>query len=277
MFEIGKKLLKELTKNFKEIVELLPHNGKTVDRYPTSKGWYLSPFPMEKGIPYCADNLVTTARAPFLTDSLFLKAKAKAEGRWESKEIRDISWRLDMMLSCISHALRAQESNNDNIFVECGTGRGYMAAGIFDYFNWDNNKPPFYLIDSFIPNMPDETGDQLSSNDKSFVYSDGDSEVREYFSQYENVKIITGLIPEILSLLPDKKIGFLHIDLNHAIAEKSALEYLKPKLAKGAIVLFDDYGGIGGEQQAQMHEEFSNNMNYRLWTLPTGQGLYFHL
>lgn len=265
-----------LVSNSDERIQLLSHNGESISEYPTELGWNLVPFPMEKGLPYNADNLSTISRAPFLNDPEFMKAKQIAEDRWEGKgKKRDISWRLDIMLWAISHALR--QWDKESIFVECGTGRGYMASAICSYFNWDESKPKFFLIDSFVPYVPDEAGKQKATNETSFVYSEGDREIRSYFSEIPNVEIITGFIPEILAKLPDSKIGFLHIDLNNAPAEFAALEVLKSKLKKGAIVLFDDYGGFGGDSQAEVHEEFVKSMGARILSLPTGQAMYFHI
>jgi hypothetical protein len=261
---------------FKKSIKLLEHNGEAISDYPTNLGWYLAPFPMEKGKPFCADNLATTARHSFLKDEHFISAMKAGESRWGNiKNKRDISWRLDIMLSAVSYSLKI--SNESSIFVECGTGKGYMAAAICDYFKNVNNFPNFFLIDSFMPHIPDIEGNQDSGN-VSFVYSDGDSEVRTYFEKFEQVKVMKGYIPKILENLPNEnEISFLHLDLNSAIAEKEALEYLSSRIQKGGIILFDDYGYMGSEEQALIHEKFSNKMNFRLFTFPTGQAMFINI
>lgn len=270
------KLLRELIENSENKIELFDHNGVSIEEYPTEFGWNLIPFPKEKGIPFNADNLATISRAPFLNDEKFQKSRLEAESRWNGNiKKRDISWRLDIVLWAISQSLRAW--NRESIFVECGTGAGYMASAITSYFNWDESKPDFYLVDTFLPFMPDNDGNQNNTNPTLFAYSVGDENVRKYFSKFESIKILTGFIPDILKNLPDKKISFLHIDLNSAIAENAALEFLKSKLIPGAIILFDDYGGFGGEDQALIHESFVKSMGARILSLPTGQALYFHL
>jgi hypothetical protein len=273
MFYLFNFLVKVL---FKKSITLLNHNGEDIQTYPSSQGWYMVPFPKEKGLPFCADNLATTARHKFKTDKMFNLAQNIGESRWGNEFIkkRDISWRLDIMLSVVSHALKI--SDKSSIFVECGTGKGYMAAAICEYFKNESYFPNFYLFDSFLPNVPDNNGNQNTKN-TSFVYSNGDEEVKSYFKKYDFVKIIKGFLPHTLQQLPlNTQISFLHIDLNNHTAELNSINFLKSKLMKGAIVLFDDYGGYGAESQAEVHEKFAQHMNSRLFTLPTGQAFYIH-
>ena len=52
-------------------------------------------------------------------------------------------------------------STVDGAFVECGTGRGFMASAICDYLGWTDR--PFYLYDTFEPTWPDGAGDQTGA------------------------------------------------------------------------------------------------------------------
>lgn len=274
LFKLINVLLNIFSKNIKQFT-LLNHNGIPLDDYPETN-WYLIPFPEQKGIPFNSDNLATVNRHKFLDDSKFRNALYTSEKRWKNDQldsVRDISWRLHIMLWAVSLALNDVDEDNE-IFVECGTGKGYMAAGICNYFDWSAGKPYFYLVDSFISTMPENDGSQVATGKKLFVYADGDKEVRSYFSSYDKIKILTGIIPEVLEELPENKhIKFLHIDLNSQSAEFSALEYLKFKFTKGTVILFDDYGGYGGEEQALLHEKFAIEYKKSLLVLPTGQAL----
>lgn len=247
------------------------HNGISFFDYPEKK-WNLVPFPFQKGDVFNADNLATVNRHEFLKDENFISARNAAESRWGTpKKVRDISWRLHVMLWAFGLALKKAKLN-DAIFVECGTGRGYMAAGIAEFHHLDEKSPPFYLIDTFTSHLVLSSGDSISSP-ANFAYSDGDDEVKQYFSRYSNIKIIKGLIPEALQQLPNLPIGFLHIDLNNADAENAALQYLMGRLVSGSVILFDDYGGPGGNDQAIVHDKFASSANKDLLVLPTGQAV----
>lgn len=267
-------LLRIFSNKIKKIT-LLTHNGNFIDDYPETH-WYLVPFPKQKGIPYNSDNLATVNRHKFLEDDKFLETLHISEKRWGTngiQAVRDISWRLHTTLWAVSLSLKDIDIENE-IFIECGTGKGYMAAGICHYFNWDKLKPVFFLIDSFKSTMPEVDGSQVDTGKKLFVYADGDEEVRKYFSKYSRVEVIKGMIPSILNALPDDKtIKFLHLDLNSHIAEKHALDNLVGKLKTGSVILFDDYGGMGGALQAEIHELFAVKYNKSLLCIPTGQAI----
>jgi O-methyltransferase len=253
------------------LINLKSHNGVSVFDYPESS-WNLVPFPAQKGDVFNADNLATVNRHEFLADLKFINARNAAESRWgKPKSVRDISWRLHVVLWAYGLAIKNRNAE-DAICVECGTGRGYMAAGIAEFHQINGKSPNFYLIDTFTSHLVSSSGNAVISP-ASFAYSDGDEEVNEYFSRYECITTIKGLIPEALKQLPDAPISFLHIDLNNTNAEAAALSFLKDRLITGSIIIFDDYGGPGGQDQAIMHEKFAISVNKDLLILPTGQAV----
>lgn len=253
-------------------VALLSHNGIHITTYPETK-WLLAPFPAQKLPIYNADNLATVNRAYFLETELFQSSKNAAESRWRGpsleNKVRDISWRLHVFLWAINYAIIQKSYCSNGIFVECGTGKGYMAAGALNQFGCELS--PFFLVDNFESDLV--TKDSRMESPASFAYADDFQEVEKYFSPYTNVHLIRGMIPDALVLLPKEPIIFLHIDLNDAFAEAVALKVLKSRLVKGSIILFDDYGGPGGEKQAREHQTFANSLKLPLLELPTGQAI----
>lgn len=252
---------------------LMTHNGIDIEKYP-EYNWNLVPFPNQKGTPFNNDNLSTVNKSSFLNDEHFLNALKIAESRWAKKnneKVRNISWRLHVFLWASNKSLKEYNPDNE-IFLELGTGKGYMFSA---FCNIDNNiNPKIYLVDSFESTIPNIFGNQTENGEKSFVYADGDNEVREYFKKYTNVNIITGFVPQILDKLPQNKtIRFLHLDLNNHVAEEQALVILQDRFKTGSIILFDDYGGPGGDLQSKVHENFAKKINKDLLILPTGQAL----
>lgn len=271
-YRIFSFLVRAVGKVFGQNVSLGKHNNENVILYP-DKTWSFIPFPNFKGHVYNHDNLATVNRHTFLEDERFKKARQLAESRWmdnNNKSARNVTWRLHTALWGASVALNGRIE--DAIFVECGTGRGFMAAGIASYLKFDElHRPDFYLVDIFSAVLQDASGVELRPAD--FAYTDDVAEVTEYFSKYPSVKVKQGNIPECLTEIPDRPISFLHIDLNSAVAESAALSKLKDRLCKGSFILFDDYGGVGGDKQALVHESFAVDNDRELFVLPTGQAI----
>jgi O-methyltransferase len=254
---------------FGRVINILKHNGVNILDYP-EKSWSLVPFPGQKGEVFNADNLATVNRHVFIRDPKFLAAKYAAESRWGGGNARDISWRLNIILWASGRALKI--ANDEAVFIECGTGQGYMAAAIVEYHNFRSDSPSFYLIDNYSAELITCEG-IVTPSPASFAYSDNVTEVKEYFKSYPSIKVVQGLIPGVLNQLPEKPIAFLHVDLNNAPAENAALQQLQSRLMLGAIIVFDDYGGFGGGDQAIVHETFATENGKDLLILPTGQAI----
>jgi hypothetical protein len=138
-------LIKLIGNLFKVKLDIKNHNGEDLLTYPEIQ-WVLTPFPKFKGHVYNSDNLATVNRHNFINEPRFIQAEKIARKRWTDSN-RDISWRLHTVLWAAGNALK---SNIDSsMIVECGTGRGFMAAAIINYYNFDDNSPDFYLIDTF--------------------------------------------------------------------------------------------------------------------------------
>ena len=105
------------------------------------------------------------------------------------------------------------------------------------------------------------------------VYVSGVESVRENFSEWKNVVIVQGAVPEILPEVAAEKIAYLHLDMNSSYPEVTAAEYFWPRLVDGAFVLADDYGRPGLSPTKPVLDEFARKKNVSICSLPTGQGL----
>jgi O-methyltransferase len=61
--------------------------------------------------------------------------------------------------------------------------------------------------------------------------------------------------------------------MNIAYPERKAIEYFWPKLSCGALVVLDDYGWLGYEEQHEAMDDFAKSVGVEILSLPTGQGL----
>ena len=250
--------------------------------------------PIPSGTPdtyYDQDGLRTNHNHEFILDSSFTEAynrACKAQGSMKSAA-RDIfyndprepeyhwHWRVHIGLWV---ALQASMLNGD--FVECGVNRGMLSSGIMNYLNWDSLGKNFYLIDTFngidqslLTDTEKENG-YLEKNEQllsSGFYVSGIESVKENFSEWENITIVEGSIPQILNNLDLRKVAYLHIDMNNVVPEMAALEFFWDRLVPGAFILMDDYAYNGYRNQKLGMDEVAMKKGVKIASLPTGQGL----
>lgn len=182
-------------------------------------------------------------------------------------------WRVHVALWCAAHALHL-----DGDFVECGVWRGMLSTAIMDYFKWNDRNRNFFLFDTFrgIDESQLSDGEILNGNIAHFrhVYQEDIYEsVKENFSEYRNVTIVQGSVPDTLKSVEIDKVGYLSIDMNNAAPEIAAADHFYDKLVPGAVILLDDYGFVTYEAQKHAWDNWSKKHSMPILALPTGQGL----
>ncbi|MCI0532487.1 MAG: class I SAM-dependent methyltransferase, partial [candidate division Zixibacteria bacterium] len=108
---------------------------------------------------------------------------------------------------------------------------------------------------------------------KSGAYISGVESVKMNFSEWKNVRIIPGAIPDTLKEVEAEHIAYLHLDMNNSAPEVAALEFFWDRLSPGAIVLMDDYTYHGFRSIKSGHDAFAKRKNLMIASLPTGQGI----
>ena len=246
------------------------------------------------GIPgtfYDQDNLHTNNNHEFVRDESFIAAydrACKAQGSMKSTAINIFDsdsedkehhwhWRVHIGLWAVSHA-----SKLSGDFVECGVNRGMLSSAIMKYLNWDSLGKKFYLIDTYtgidqklLTESEIEEGfldinKQLLNSE--FYVSNVDS-VKENFSEWENIVIVEGSVPQVLNDLNVEKVAFLHLDMNNAVPEMAALDFFWDNLVPGGIILMDDYAYNGYRNQKLGLDKIAIKKGVKIASLPTGQGL----
>jgi O-methyltransferase len=166
-------------------------------------------------------------------------------------------------------------------FVECGVFKGDMAWVVSKNVDFASKGKYFYLYDTF-----DGFSEKYSSqedfpdNPRFFDFVNKcykDPAIYPYvcsrFNDRQDVNVIKGVVPDILLERMPEKIAFMHIDLNSAAAEIGALEILFPRMSKGAVLVFDDYGWKQFYKQKDAEDAFMARLGYDILELPTGQGV----
>lgn len=119
-------------------------------------------------------------------------------------------------------------------FVECGVGKGFMSSAIMSALNWDTLGRTFYLLDTFSGlNERYVNAEELKAGalEKSKhlldigFYAKSSEAVTRNFSEWRNVDLIIGPVPETLDRVKAERIAYLHLDMNCAPPEVAAVSF----------------------------------------------------
>jgi O-methyltransferase len=213
---------------------------------------------------FTGDNVFTIGRnLGFLEDKVFMAAREKHA---QTDIEKAIIWR-NYVQCWAARSVLARNIAGD--FVDCGCYKGVSVGIVCDYVDFRNSGRQYYLYDLF------EHDDAMIHHAMPEHGAGLFEEVRKRFSDYQNVTVTKGFVPQILDEIAPERIAFLHIDLNNAPAEIGALDRLFDRLSPGGILLFDDYGWLAYRAQKEAEDPWLAQRGYQVLELPTGQGLVF--
>ena len=188
---------------------------------------------------------------------LFEKDMKKASVFLKDDEIRKYS---------ISRAL--ENSNSNKLFLEFGVYKGDSINTFADYLLKKNLN--IYGFDSF-EGLEEEWITDSYNPIGTFSLNRKTPKVKK------NVNLIVGKVQTTLENFLKKnsenKISFVHMDMDTYTPTKYVLDKIKPFLAKGSIILFDEFYGF---QNWEIHEykafkELFNEKEYKYIAFGTRQ------
>lgn len=236
-----------------------------------SPGIELLPDVFQGEIKYKADGVVTSNNADFLKDLRFLKAYQLAESTnpWPHFSMQ---WR-----TYIICALAEQVKKLPGDFVECGVNTGAYARALIDYIDFNSTGKTFYLFDTYEGLVADQINDkELLNGIGQYLntYTDVYEQVCDTFKPF-NTKIIRGMVPNTLLECTSSEICYLSIDMNVSAPEIAALNYFWDKIVSHGVIILDDYGFPGHEEQKNAFDKFAAEKEVPLLYIPTGQAIIF--
>lgn len=209
---------------------------------------------------YLGDNLFTWCRNNSLFEDVTFREALQSNAVNEADQ--GIAWRRYILACAACHCVQLGGD-----FVECGVYVGSGIKTVVDYLGGPEFPRTFWGYDTFDYNPV--AGHEFEGQQPGFF-----DKVRDRFKDYSQVNLVKGLLPDSFAQGMPDKIAYLHIDLNNAEGEIAVLEHLFERVTSGGIVILDDYewSGIYRPQKAAEDPWFSAR-NYRVFPLPTGQGL----
>lgn len=265
--------------------------GKSIyDRYPSLRpliGWFYESFflkPTFSGwgmstqheLPWENDPNEEVFRRTCIDVKKFEFTKNTAN--INVKNIDELMWRHWIVSYAVRYAIEFSKNKVFN-FVECGVGDGVTTFfALREIFKHKKVASKFFmhLYDSWkIMNKEQLKKSELTSVGK---YANLDIEItKKNLNDFkDNIVFHQGYIPESFMKLdsPDYII-YLHIDLNSAKATLATLKFFFPRILKGGVILFDDYGWLTYKDTKKIVHDFFSDKPGILMKLPTGQAIYY--
>ena len=255
----------------KRIYSLMPASLRTQIYYHRL---ILSGLPIIPNPTLAEDGLISQHLVEFLDDPKFVRAygQGKATGALASHP-GDIRFRAYIACWAATQALSL-----DGDFVECGVGHGLLSKTIVEYLDFSKAQKNFFLFDTYI-GIPLEQGkasekENMQRLNETHYAEPYFEKVASLFSEFPNVKLVQGILPESLEKQEIDVIAYLSIDMNNAQAELGTVEILWDRIIEGGVILLDDYA-YGPEfiEQKRSWDAFALSKKISILTLPTGQGL----
>lgn len=217
------------------------------------------------------DGMASAHNLSFRTEPRFVASSERAikAGGFDY----DIPMRIHQALWCADKAFKLP---SDSVFVELGTGKGYVMSAVLESSRWikiNLTEKKYFLFDTFESSATDFKSRQDLSLGRNIYYAESFNAVRENFLEYPNVHLIKGVLPETLKSYSLEKIGFLHIDLNAPEIETQCLRMLWDKILPGGVVLIDDYAYSGFEYTYKLFNELAQELEVSILTSASGQGI----
>lgn len=225
---------------------------------------------------YAQDGLLTVHAASFREDRRFRDAYARG-GRASYGFDPGFEWRVHTALWAAQASLRVEGD-----FVECGVNAGFISSAIMKWLDWNRVGRRFYLVDTFSgPVMEQYSADEAKMSRLAIAahgidvgaYVTDMTRIRANFAEWSNAVIVQGTVPDVLHAINFERVAFLHLDMNCALPERTALEFFWDRLSPGAAVLLDEYAYSGHDCQREAIDRVVHRFHTSVLALPTGQGL----
>lgn len=214
---------------------------------------------------WVGDGMATAHFSPFLADNEWTATYRRMQSGWMGEGV-DPRWRMWILTCCAKQAEHLRGT-----FVEFGTyraGCAYMALSATE-------RTSMWLYDTF-EGIP-ETNLTATEEMHGFGGRLGDTSVehvKAFLAPWaDRIRIVAGDVFDTVPAYDPGAISLAHMDLNASAPTGHVLPFCYERLVQGGLLLFDDYGWAGYEDQRAIIHEFFRLHAEHLIALPTGQAL----
>lgn len=184
---------------------------------------------LDKKRPFCAIIGDTENGARFLQDGKEFDAGGKMIGEGKNTARPGVSLISDEMLQTMKDLA---ESTPKGCFVEVGVYKGGSAKVLYGLGR------KLFLYDTF-SGMP-----VCGPDDQHNIGDFSDCSYEEVCAEMPKAIVVKGVFPESLVKMP--KVAFVHADADQYESTANICKVFPPLMAKGGMILFDDYRSLPG-------------------------------
>lgn len=155
---------------------------------------------------------------------------------------------------------------NKGHVAECGCWQGLSAYQIAYQLKYNNFRNRFFIFDSFAGlsefNDEDLKGNVVKDHNKRRKeFSASLKDVQANLCEFDFIEFKKGWIPERFDEVSGLDFSFVHIDVDLYQPIKDSLEFFYPRMIKGGVVVFDDYGYLSFPGAKTAVDEFMQGKN----------------
>lgn len=157
--------------------------------------------------------------------------------------------------------------------AECGAYQGATSYFICR----ERGRGPHHVFDSFAglssPGIEDQADQAHVDTWQAGDLAAAEEVARRNLAEFPWVQFYPGWIPDRFPDVADRTFCFVHIDVDLYQPTRDSLEFFYPRLARGGMIVCDDYGFANCLGAKQACDEFAAAVHEPLIHLPTGQAL----
>lgn len=160
---------------------------------------------------------------------------------------------------------------SDGIIVESGAYKGGSAK----FMSMIHPTRELYVIDTFKGHAKEDISIKDPNHKVGYFNDASYDKVVSLFCGNPNVHVLKGRIQDVISGIPKKRIGVLHLDMDIYAPTKFALDNLSKMMISGGIIVIDDYGFKTCDGVRKAVDEFlmEDKGCFMFFHLTTGQAM----
>jgi len=165
--------------------------------------------------------------------------------------------------------------------VEVGAYQGGSAKFIAESFLTRGMAPRFFVCDTFSGHArTDDVFDTVTHREGGKFLNTSPESVAAYLAPHPNVEVVVGDIIDTAParLAEEPAFALVHVDVDVYPPTEFCLRFFAPRLARGALLVVDDYGFITCPGAKKAVDDFvAAHPEFGMWHLLSGQAVVYRI